>query len=151
MTVKIGMHMLAMLAVLALAVPAAHAGRGMGGGEIAVYDCYSIAGANPPRVVTLTDVSGNVQQNVHINGGKLLCTIATMTKQEGDPDFDNVPGEAADLKCYQVATPGPRNTPPSVQIFDPIIGGTEATDGEVAKVVQGRYVCTFAVTVVPTP
>jgi hypothetical protein len=155
MKVKV-LHVLAVLAVLGLAVTVAHAGHGQGGPEVAVFDCYSINGANSDRVVTLTDQFG-IQQNVHINGGKLVCTVATMTKLEGDPDFDNVPGDQDHLKCYQVAIPGPRNaTPPNppltVRVFDPVIGGLNTeTDGEAVSVLQGRYVCTFATKIVPTP
>jgi len=151
----VGSYVLAMLAILGLSVAVAHAGRGQGGDQVAVFDCYTINGKNANRVVGLTDQFG-AQENVSLGFGKLVCTFATMTKRNGDDDFDATPTELSQdhLKCYEIATPNKDilNAAIDARLFDPIAGGqdTEA-DGELVTVGKTRYVCTFAVKILPEP
>jgi hypothetical protein len=154
MKVKV-MHVFAVLALLGLLVTVAHAGRGQGGGEAQVFDCHIIDGKNANRIVTLTDEFG-AQNNVRLGFGKLVCTVATMAKgATTDPDFDATPeGQSLDhLKCYEVASPRDLPNPAlDVRLFDPIAGGQNLeTDGELVNVAKTRFVCTFAVEIVPEP
>jgi hypothetical protein len=155
----VGSYMLAMLAILGLSVAVAHAGHGQGGSSVSVFDCYTINGKNANRVVGLTDQFG-AQENVSLGFGKLVCTFATMSKRvtdppELEPDFDATPGEVQDhLKCYEIATPNRDilNAAVDARLFDPIAGGQDiAADGELVSVGKTRYVCTFAVKIVPEP
>jgi hypothetical protein len=153
MKVKVEAQVLAVLAVLGLSVAVAHAGHGQGGPQVSVFDCYTINGTNANRVVGLTDQFG-AQENVSLGFGKLVCTFATMNKRDTDPDFDATPGDLVQdhLKCYEIATPNKNilNAAVDARLFDPIAGGQDtAADGELVSVGKTRYVCTFAVKILP--
>jgi hypothetical protein len=151
MKVKMGMHVLAVLAVLGLSVTVAHAGRGQGGGEVQVFDCHVINGQTSGRIVTLTDQFG-VQENLVLGAGQVVCTVALMTTSE-ETQFDNVPAgfDQDHLKCYTISSK--LDSPNlAVRLFDAVNGGINTEeDGELVTVRKSRHVCTFAVKIVPTP
>jgi hypothetical protein len=139
MNVNVLLRVLAVIGVVALAVTAAVAGHGQGGGEISVFKCYTINGANPDRIVEVSDQFVHSQQ-IRIGSGVLVCTLATADIRPGDLNFDDSIAAGDHLKCYTISGTVPGHPNPVVRLIDPFIGGK---DGETVNVTSAKYLCTF--------
>ena len=140
MTVNVLLRVLAVIGVVALAVTAAVAGHGQGGGEIAADMCYTINGTNPDRIVEVTDQFGQSRQ-IRLGSSALVCTLATVDIRPGDANFDDSIKAGDHLKCYTISGTVPGHPNPVVKLVDPIIGGAA---GETVNVTSAKYLCTFS-------
>ena len=131
-------RVLAVIGFIALSATVAHAGGGQGGGGTSLegYQCYLINGVNQKRTVTLADQFG-IQENVKVQGGRLLCTPVVATLTDGS-DFDLLdPSFAFDhFKCYAISSS--RLSPaPTVKLRDQL-------DVETVRVFEPAFLCTIA-------
>jgi hypothetical protein len=118
-----------------------HAGTGGGGGEsldVPAFDCYLIAGAKPPHVLTLDDqfFTGDSQlTGVTLGPAQLVCTPAAVTVTSNQSVRAGLPADH--LVCYVAP---PQTPPPNVlkQVVDPLVAQT-------VRVGAPRYVCIGAV------
>jgi hypothetical protein len=136
--VKVASRALAVIGFIALSATLAHAGGGQGGGgnSLEGYQCYLVNGVNQKRTVTLADQFG-IQENVKVQGGRLLCTPVVATLTDGS-EFDLLDASFAfdHFKCYAISSS--RLSPaPTVKLRDQL-------DVETVRVSEPAFLCTIA-------
>jgi hypothetical protein len=142
-------RVVAVIGILALAVTAAHAGRGSGGTSTPILRCYSINGANSPREVGLAkdDINPALNEMAAVGSAVLVCSQTSATTDAANA-FDDTLGAQLFYKCYII--PGNTGPSPKPKLFirDPFNGGvdphTGALLGEVVQASTSQIICTKA-------
>jgi len=134
-TCKVVLGGLAVIGILALSAPVAHAGAGGTPSTLtSFFVCHEINGDDPGRTFDVEsdvfgpfDASGNpILQTVKIGKGALACAFARLfpPRKKGAPAPDPIdPGPGGEqMTCYPLSNSGNGKVkpPPEYLVFDPL-------------------------------
>ena len=149
------------LGLIAVTAAGVSAGSGAGGGGTSFtgFQCYTINGANQPRVVSLSDQFGT-RDSVPVGNGRLICTPVTGEVVSGNEldvlpvdDTQDPPVSLADhYKCYDIP-PFARDSRGRIRLIDVNveIKITDQQDIEVVKAHTPILLCMLAVKELTAP